>query len=120
MREDVATCDLGAGSLDLVHAALIFEYVDPAIVIDRIEQWLRPGGALSVVLQLPTSTGRAVSDTPYESIAALEPALTLAEPTAVRTLAARCGLDEVESRTDTLATGKQFFFGCFRKSDGTS
>jgi len=113
--EDVVSCDLGQRSLDLVHAALIFEYVNPATIINRVEPWLRPGGTLSVVLQLPTSTGRAVSDTPYESIAALEAVLTLVEPSVVRALAGRCGLDEIESRTDTLASGKQFFFGCFQK-----
>ncbi len=32
------TCDLGAGSLDLVFAGLFFEYVDPAPMLDRIAQ----------------------------------------------------------------------------------
>ncbi len=40
-------------SYDLVHAALVFEYLHPEVLVRRISEWLAPKGTCSVVLQLP-------------------------------------------------------------------
>ena len=50
---DVLQLDFAGGSFDLVHCALIFEYVDPEALVQRAAGWLRTGGALTAVIQLP-------------------------------------------------------------------
>src|SRR5689334_14602823 len=41
---DAATCALEPAGFDLIHAALLFEYVDPAALVSAIAGWLAPGG----------------------------------------------------------------------------
>ena len=50
---DVIEIGLGRQVFDLVHAGLIFEYVEWPVLLPRIAAALRPGGVLSVVLQGP-------------------------------------------------------------------
>ena len=40
-------------SFDMIHAALVLEYVQPDVAVRRFADWLAPGGTCSVVLQLP-------------------------------------------------------------------
>ncbi|HKQ96436.1 MAG TPA: class I SAM-dependent methyltransferase, partial [Candidatus Polarisedimenticolia bacterium] len=63
VRADAASLELAAGRFDLVQAALLFEYVEPDSVLGRVARWLRPGGVLSVVLQVDSATHRAVTPT---------------------------------------------------------
>ncbi len=51
------------GTFELVHAALVFEHVAWELALRRIAGWVRPGGSLSVVLQLPSAEAAAVSAT---------------------------------------------------------
>jgi SAM-dependent methyltransferase len=55
---DVARVELPPGPYDLVHVALLLEYVDPDVVFDRAHSWLGPAGTLSVVTQEPAAAGR--------------------------------------------------------------
>src|SRR5574337_327833 len=64
---DIEGCTLESRSLDLIHCALVLEYVNPVIAIEKAAGWLRPGGALSVVLQLPFAGSGPVTETPYTS-----------------------------------------------------
>ena len=43
---DVTTCALPAGGFDLVHAALLFEHVEPEPLAARMVEWMAPGGDL--------------------------------------------------------------------------
>jgi hypothetical protein len=52
----VAGVDLPPGSIDLVHLALVFEPVDPGVVMARAARWLSPAGVCAVVLQRPSKT----------------------------------------------------------------
>jgi SAM-dependent methyltransferase len=61
---DIFNCTIAAHSIDLIHGALIFEYVDPAPAMERVATWLRPGGVFSAVLQLPSADGSPVTETP--------------------------------------------------------
>ena len=46
-------------SFDLIHAALIFEYLHPEPLVAQIAGWLADHGTASVVLQLPGGEGPA-------------------------------------------------------------
>ncbi len=115
VRADAASCEFRPRSFDLVHGALVLEYVDPAIVVEKISRWLRPGGVFTVVLQLPVRGHAVVSETEFASLKRLEGFMTLVDPGDLRSLAARRGMPEVTSREETLESGKSFFVGCYRR-----
>jgi SAM-dependent methyltransferase len=98
-------------ALDLVFAGLFLEYVDPAVVIAKAAVWLRPGGILAVVVQMPAASAGPVTATPYASLRSLEPVMRLVSPEEVLELAKRAGFAEISSRQDTLPTGKAFWVG---------
>jgi SAM-dependent methyltransferase len=102
------TCDIGAGSMDLMFAGLFFEYVEPGPMLERIASWLVAGGTLSVVLQLPSTAAPAVSKTAYESLRVLEGFLHLVPPDELRRLAIRAGLAMESGREIPLRCGKSF------------
>jgi len=70
---DIASCELPPASFDLVYAALVFEYLEPAAAVGRIADWLKPGGVAAALLQLPSPAHGRVSETPYRSVRMLEP-----------------------------------------------
>jgi SAM-dependent methyltransferase len=111
---DFASFDLEAASIDFVHAALFFEYVDPASAVEKISRWLKPRGMLAVVLQLPHDSGGKVSETGFTSVKALEPAIRLVDPALLARLVREHGYSEVRSVRETLASGKEFFLGVYR------
>ena len=59
-------------TFDLIHAALIFEYVEIKNVLSKISRWLKPGGILTVVLQQHKEDTGKISETPYASIKLLK------------------------------------------------
>lgn len=61
--DDLATCELEAEAYDLVYCALIFEYLEPRSIIEKIALWLRPHGKFVVVLQLPSKKQGKISET---------------------------------------------------------
>lgn len=114
---DVRDPSLAFDSLDLVHCALLLEYVPPEEVVSKFAGWLRRGGMLSVVLQLPFGEHAPVTETPFTSVQVLEPCLRLLPPERLDELAGAAGLSAVRQRIDTLPTGKQFFVALYR-ADG--
>jgi hypothetical protein len=110
----VETCELAPASVDVVHAALIFEYTDVAPLLGRIAAWLVAGGLLSVVLQLPSEVP-AVTPTPYESLRLLEGFMRLVPPEALEREAGRVSLELVGAREAPLRFGKRFWVGRLQK-----
>jgi hypothetical protein len=113
---DVAHLELPPASFDLVHCALILEYVDPAVVLPGAATALRDGGALVAVLQLATASGDKVSNTPYVSLRRLEPTMRLVDPRQLSQIATAVGLCEARSDRRTLDSGKSFWVGRFIRS----
>lgn len=105
---DVVSADFPACSFDLVHAALVFEYVDAARVLPRVARWLRPGGVLTVVLQGPSASAPPVTPTPWRSLEALSPILRLVDPLAFGRIAAASGLVPRDAARVGLPAGKSF------------
>lgn len=117
-RADLRDPSLAFDSLDLVHCALVLEYVPPEEAVARFAGWLRRGGMLSVVLQLPSGGHAPVTETSFTSVRVLEPCLRLVPPERLDELAAAAGLCAIRRRTDTLPTGKQFFVAFYRADGG--
>lgn len=114
---DLNDLDLPPDSFDLIHAALIFEYVDVEKTLNKISNWLSNGGVLTVVLQMPDENSSPVSETQYQSLILLTPILNLVNPDSFRLAAKKSGLKEIKNFEYDLKTGKKFFVGCFGKDN---
>jgi SAM-dependent methyltransferase len=112
---DVLRVELPAGGLDLVHAALLLEYVDPLSLFRRIHGWLRPGGACSVVTQEPAGGQPVVSERAYVSLRALAPRMRLRDSRQVATLARHCGFALVGEQAATTIGGKSLVSSTFQR-----
>ncbi|HET9553490.1 MAG TPA: class I SAM-dependent methyltransferase, partial [Anaeromyxobacteraceae bacterium] len=97
-------------SFDLVHAALVFEYLHPEPMVAHLAGWLAEKGACSVVLQLPGGEGPAPASKALELI---QKAMRLVPPDELVALFAQQGLALRRSRVVPLKYGKSFWFGTF-------
>ena len=113
---DVAAALLTPGSFDLVHAALLFEYVTPARLLPVLARALAPAGRLVALLQLPVEGHGAISETPFTGVNVLEPLLRLVSPEAFAAVAARAGLALEREETRTLPVGKSFRLSHWRRA----
>lgn len=99
-----------AGSFDLIHAGLIFEYASPVALVPRIAEWLAPSGSCSVVVQRP---GGDSPPAPSKAIAIIEKAARVIDPEELTALFARSGLVRRRERTVPLRGGKSFWAAVF-------
>ncbi len=106
---DLNEFEFSNSSFDLIHAALVFEYVEVELLLAKISRWLRPNGILSVVLQLPNDTLAPVSETPYHSLKLLNTVMKLIEPEVFRKRAIKHKLKEAKNYKIILQSGKSFF-----------
>ena len=103
---DVLSVELPEVPFDLVHAALLLEYVDADQLFLRVRKWLRPGGLFSVVTQEPTKNLPAVSSTPYRSLQKLGGTMHLRRVDEIVAIAAATGYVAVKKSLVELANGK--------------
>lgn len=120
LAADLETMAPPAGRFDLIHVALVFEHVDPTLVLPRLARWLLPSGTMTIVLQLPSSLAPATTNTPFASLAPISGHMSLVAPDEVRALAAEHGLREVDSSHHELPQGKSFRVGHFRVAGAVS
>ena len=92
----------------MVHAALVLEYIEWSSLLPRIASTLKPGGVLSVVLQLPSATSPAVTPSPYGSLQALESLFHFVAPDVLIEAARGEGLRLTSRRSEPLPSGKAF------------
>jgi len=105
---DLADVVLTHEAFDLVHAALVLEYIEWPSLLPRVASALKPGGVLSIVLQLPSASTPAVTPSGFASLQSLESLFHFVEPGAL-VEAARCeGLRLSNRRTEPVTTGKAF------------
>lgn len=97
-------------SFDLVHVALLFEYLFPEPLVRRISEWLAPAGTCSVVLQLPGGEGPAA---PTRTLQLIEKAMKLVPPDELTRLFDHYGMPRRRARTIALPFGKRFWVGVF-------
>ncbi len=114
--EDMLDPALEPGAFDLVHAALIFEHVPWEAALHRMTGWVRPGGVLSVVLQLPSAESAPVGAT---VIAARYPeigeTMRLVDPAEFEAAARGLGLALEESQRLSLPQRKAFLAARWRR-----
>ncbi|MFZ5517058.1 MAG: class I SAM-dependent methyltransferase [Candidatus Zhuqueibacterota bacterium] len=104
--------------VDLVFAALIFEYVAAEPALDRIRAMLTMDGLLVVILQLPSSESGPVTASPYASLASLTPWMKLAPPEDFIRQAKESGFTLVGQETLQARGGKKFLMIEFSKMPG--
>lgn len=107
----------GIEPVDLVYAALVFEYLDPGRTWAGLRHLCRPGGAVEVVLQLPGPQA-TVTPSPYSSLRRLESFLRLADPAELAAVAAGAGFELARADTIALQSGKRFAAQTFRAAPG--
>ncbi len=112
---DLDDLELHEPEFDLIHAALIFEYVDVARLIEKISRWLKPGGLLCAVLQLPGNGVSPISETKFVSLKLLKPFIHLVSHENFIERALDNGLVEVRNSVEEVFPGKSFYYGIFEK-----
>jgi len=105
---DLADVVLDPEAFNLVHAGLVLEYIEWRVLLPRVASTLKPGGVLSVVLQLPSASSPAVTPTIFISLRSLESLFHFVEPGALVEAAHREGLTLSNRHTESLASGKAF------------
>jgi SAM-dependent methyltransferase len=101
------------GSYDLVHAALIFEYLHAEVLVRKISEWLAPAGTASVVVQLPGGESPAPASRAMQLI---RQAMKLVPPDELTRLFEHYGLVRRRAKTVPLKYGKSFWVGVFGRN----
>lgn len=105
---DLETDEFAFDPVDLVFAGLVFEYVNVAGVLTRVQDLLRRDGVLVSVLQLPSPDTATVTPTPYSSLIPIASILHLVPPDRFLTIARDIGYREAGGRVVTASGGKRF------------
>jgi ubiquinone/menaquinone biosynthesis C-methylase UbiE len=100
---------------DIIHGALIFEYVEIEKTLQLVSRWLTKGGVLSVVLQLPSPKSGMISETRYHSLKSLESIMHLVNPVTFDSAAEKNGLKKSKESNIPLKSGKMFSFRYYKK-----
>jgi len=114
VQDDLESCELEKQAYSLIFAGLVFEYLEPQALLQRIAKWLQMDGILVTVLQ--PAEGASVTETPYTSIKSLNSIMSLIDPNKFKIIAANVGLMAIEEKFITLETGKSFYIGTYQKS----
>jgi SAM-dependent methyltransferase len=112
---DLNEIELSGSIFDLIHAALIFEYVNAEKLLEKIFGWLKPDGILSVVLQLSSEKSEPVSDTPYQALKLLSSFMHLADVKEFKEKAYAIGFSEDREPEIKTIGGKNFIEMYFKK-----
>lgn len=99
-------------SFDLVHAALVLEYVQPDVAVRRFAEWLAPGGNCSVVLQLPGGDAPLPANRAMQIISK---AMHFVDPAELVRLMAEQGLAKRREKRVPVKHGKALWHGVFGK-----
>jgi len=102
--------------VELVYAALLFEYVAPAPTFRNLAVLCRPRGSLVTVVQLPAGSLAPVSPSPYTSLNALAAVMRLIAPEVLVRHAAEAGFVLSSTRQVVLPSGKRFLAQVFSRS----
>lgn len=104
--------------VDLIYAALVFEYVSLVPTLRNLKSVCRPHGLLAAVLQLPSASLAPISPSPFTSRQALAPVMQLVDPAALAASAADVGFMLFSSHTIILPSGKKFAVQVFQQAPG--
>ncbi len=99
--------------VELVHAALVFEHGGVGMCLENALSLVAAGGALSVVLQLPSETEGAVTASEFASMQNLRAHFTMIEPRELRERVEKRGLQLIHETRRMLPRGKALWAGIF-------
>jgi len=116
IEADLNKFEGNAQRYSLIFAGLIFEYLPPESLLKKVANWLESKGCLVVVLQLQDQNKKQVSDTPYSSLKSLSSIMNLVPEENFKIIAKECGMREINGKKITLASGKLFYVGAYKKS----
>lgn len=95
--------------VQFLFAGLFFEYVDLEQAIQKCSEQIVSGGYFGAVIQLPCDTIAEISPSPYsESLEQLGSIMNLIDPDQFNQIAIQNGFSLLDSRIDTLESGKSF------------
>jgi ubiquinone/menaquinone biosynthesis C-methylase UbiE len=115
--KDVNTCRLTPASLDLIHCALLFEYVNPEITLKTITPWLSLDGILSVVLQLADEVVAKITQTQFKTIKRIDSIMRLIEPASFNAMANERDLLLKKEAITQLQSKKRFYVAQYQKDN---
>ena len=98
---DIQSDPLPFAPVDLIYAALVFEYVSLPASLSNLSRVCRLGGRLVSVLQQPSAHVHEVSPSPYTSVQAFVPLMRLIPPTEL----VECAKSACERRRQAAKTG---------------
>ena len=112
---DLAEQLIDIAPVQLVHAALVFEHAGTGICLENALSLVAPGGALSVVLQLPSQFEQGVAPSQFSSIQKLKPHFSLIDTKWLQATLAQREF-RVTHRTEcSLPAGKGLWMGVFAR-----
>jgi SAM-dependent methyltransferase len=117
---DLANETLSLSPVDLAHAALVFEHAGVERALDNVLAIVRPGGRLSVVLQLASTldsaAAAAVAPTGFDTIQYLAPNFHLIDRDGFCAELTGRGFHLVSETRSPVASGKALWMGLFERS----
>jgi trans-aconitate methyltransferase len=116
---ELYTADIQSGesicdAVDLIYAALIFEYVDIPATMNTLRRLCKPTGLMATLIQMPHESLGPVSSSPYTRLKKLEPAMKLVSGEELVGEARRSGFVLEGSTAITTGAGKEFTVQIFR------
>lgn len=113
-RFDLSRQAIHVESVDLVHAALIFEHAGIGLCLQNAVSLVSKGGALSIVLQLAgSSTASAVGGSGIASIERLAPHFKLVDPALLQHALGAHSFTLQHEEVRLLVAGKRLWLGMF-------
>ena len=110
---DLAATGIEVAPVALVHAALVFEHAGTELCLENALSLVAPGGAISIVLQLPATSDANVGSSGIESIRKLKDHFRLIDPRLFCSEVARQGFELDFETQVALPGGKGFWMGIF-------
>jgi len=108
LQEDISAL---SGEYDLIYAGLLFEYLPPAGLLNKVADWLTSDGQLLVVLQEENCQLPEVSPSPFTCLQSLGSIMQLVPVEEFSHWAEKAGLRELRGQKMTLDSGKCFYIG---------
>ncbi len=113
--EDIEKYKFPPGSFDMIHAALIFEYVNYQKIMIKIAQSLVIGGVLSTAIQLEDAHVSTISETNYKSLKKLASIIKMIDINEFQTCAVANNLLEIHREIIKPYGEKGFYFGILER-----
>ncbi|MBZ5635841.1 MAG: hypothetical protein LAO55_22145 [Acidobacteriia bacterium] len=110
---DLAEQRVGLEPVQLVHAALVLEHAGAGLCLENALSLVAPGGALSVVLQLPTELDHNVGASRFPAMQTLKSHFTLVDPLWFRETLLQYDFRLTYEARRSLPAGKGFWMGVF-------